>query len=82
MNPLGRNAVTTAEKVCELRRGRPRSGRLILALVAVCLLTGSCALSVQAPVTQPAAITQQLLVRSLERALQLDVKRSGTRGHR
>ena len=47
-----------------------------LGLVALSFLAGGCAFSVQVPPTQPPAITQQLLARSLERALaQLDVKR-------
>jgi len=48
----------------------------MLGLAAAGWLFGGCAYSVQAAITQPPAITQQLLARSLERALeQLDVKR-------
>lgn len=50
-------------------------------MVLVCLLTTGCALSVQVASTQRPAIEQELLVRSLERAVAgLDVKRfSGRR---
>ena len=48
----------------------------VMGLVALCLLIGGCGFSVQAAATQPPAISQQLLIRSLERALsQLEVKR-------
>src|SRR5262249_38885929 len=44
--------------------------------LALCSVVSGCTYSVQATPTQPPAITQQLLIRSLERALaQLDVKR-------
>ncbi len=54
---------------------RLRSMRVSLALMGG-LLAGGCSLAGQLPPTQPAGVTQQLLVRSLERALaQLDLGR-------
>jgi hypothetical protein len=47
--------------------------RVSLALMG-CLLAGGCSLAGQLPPTKPAGVTQQLLIRSLERALaQLDL---------
>src|SRR5437773_2827096 len=52
---------------------RLRSVRLHLALMG-CLLAGGCSLAGQLPPTKPEGVTQQLLIRSLERALgQLDL---------
>jgi hypothetical protein len=52
---------------------RLRSLRVSLALMG-CLLAGGCSLAGQLPPTKPAGVTQQLLIRSLERALaQLDL---------
>ena len=52
---------------------RLRSMRVSLALMG-CLLAGGCSLAGQLPPTKPEGVTQQLLIRSLERALaQLDV---------
>ena len=52
---------------------RLRSMRVSLALMG-CLLAGGCSLAGQLPPTKPAGVTQQLLIRSLERALaQLDL---------
>jgi hypothetical protein len=52
---------------------RLRSMRVSLALIG-CLLAGGCSLAGQLPPTKPAGVTQQLLIRSLERALaQLDL---------
>jgi hypothetical protein len=54
---------------------RLRSMRVSLALMGG-LLTGGCSLAGQLPPTQPAGVSQQLLIRSLERALaQLDLGR-------
>ncbi len=48
--------------------------RLVLNAVTLCILTSGCAYSTQLAPTQPSAITQQLVIRSLERALtQLDI---------
>lgn len=44
---------------------RARHGRALLA----CLVLGGCSLSPVPPPTQPSGVTQQLLIRSLERAL-------------
>ena len=44
--------------------------------LSVCLALGACSLSPVPPPTQPSGVTQQLLIRSLERALsQLDIAR-------
>jgi hypothetical protein len=44
--------------------------------LSVCLALGACSLSPVPPPTQPSGVTQQLLMRSLERALsQLDIAR-------
>jgi hypothetical protein len=52
---------------------RLRSMRVSLALMG-CLLAGGCSLAGQLPPTKPEGVTQQLLIRSLERALaQLEV---------
>jgi hypothetical protein len=52
---------------------RLRSMRASLALLG-CLLAGGCSLAGQLPPTKPEGVTQQLLIRSLERALgQLDL---------
>ena len=52
---------------------RLRSMRVSLALMG-CLLAGGCSLAGQLPPTKPEGVTQQLLIRSLERALgQLDL---------
>jgi hypothetical protein len=74
------SGVSEAGATLLLREGRGGSRRghaPVRGLVAaLALLLGGCAFSVQVPATQPPAITQQLLARSLERALaQLDVKR-------
>ena len=54
---------------------RLRSTRVSLALMGG-LLVGGCSLAGQLPPTKPAGVTQQLLIRSLERALaQLDLGR-------
>jgi len=52
---------------------RLRSMRVSLAVLG-CLLAGGCSLAGQLPPTKPEGVTQQLLIRSLERALgQLDL---------
>src|SRR5919201_448706 len=51
----------------------------VSALLA-CLLLGGCSLSTPQKPTEPSGITQQLLIRSLERALaQLDIERLKSR---
>src|SRR5438309_11159367 len=53
-----------------IERARPVIGFLL------CLALGACALSPVPPPTLPSGVTQQLLMRSLERALsQLDIER-------
>ena len=50
--------------------------RHALAVLALCILLGGCAFSSQLTPTQPPGITQQLVIRSLERALAgLDLNR-------
>jgi uncharacterized membrane protein (DUF441 family) len=52
---------------------RIRAISLSVALMC-CLVVGGCSLASQLPATQPAGVTQQLMIRSLERALaQLDL---------
>ncbi|HEX9409155.1 MAG TPA: hypothetical protein VGA23_05845 [Methylomirabilota bacterium] len=52
---------------------RIRAISLSVALMC-CLVVGGCSLASQLPPTQPAGVTQQLMIRSLERALaQLDL---------
>jgi hypothetical protein len=57
--------------------GRRRGAELaVVASLALASLLGGCAFTAQVAATQPSAVTQQLLARSLERALsRLDVKR-------
>jgi hypothetical protein len=56
------------------RGWRTLTRELALEIVALCILTSGCTYSSQLVPTQPSAITQQLVVRSLERALtQLDL---------
>jgi hypothetical protein len=53
---------------------RELTRELALEVVALCILTSGCTYSSQFVPTQPSAITQQLVIRSLERALtQLDL---------
>lgn len=55
---------------------RSSAGFAVAGSLALACLLGGCAFSAQVAATQPSAVTQQLLARSLERALsRLDVKR-------
>ena len=58
------------------RRRRSGAAGSVTALVALSYLIGGCSFSAQLAATQPSGITQQLLARSLDRALaRLEVKR-------
>src|SRR6266498_2234400 len=69
-------AVSVGQEAFEARRRRSGAGGSVTGLVALSFLIGGCAFSAQLPATQPSGITQQLLARSLDRALaRLEVKR-------
>jgi hypothetical protein len=68
-------------RACLVNRSRPWTHRTVAALViGLAALLSGCAASVQLAATQPSAVGQQLVVRSLERALmQLDLTRMAGR---
>src|SRR5439155_9795244 len=69
-------AVSVGHEAFEARRRRSGAGGGVTGLVALSYLIGGCAFSAQLPATQPSGITQQLLARSLDRALaRLEVMR-------
>src|SRR5262245_15422015 len=72
-DPMGDDA--RALTSCRWRRpSGPGMGRLVMPLIALCIAMSGCAYSSQLAPTQPSAVTQQLVIRSLERALaQLDL---------
>jgi hypothetical protein len=68
--------VSVGQEAFGARRRRSGAGGSVTALVALSFLIGGCSFSAQLAATQPSGITQQLLARSLDRALaQLEVKR-------
>ncbi len=68
--------MSVGQEAFEARRRRSGAGGSVTGLVALSFLIGGCAFSAQLPATQPSGITQQLLARSLDRALaRLEVKR-------
>jgi hypothetical protein len=68
--------VNVGQEASGARRRRSGAGGGVTALVALSFLIGGCSFSAQLAATQPSGITQQLLARSLDRALaRLEVKR-------